>query len=262
MSGEPQASQAVATAAQVKPRFAHIRPYEPRDRHAVRAICCRTAFRNLGAQTLINDDELFADYWSRYYTDFESQSLFVAEQEGQVVGYLFGCVNSRRFIRVMARRIVPIVVLHLLGKIILGRFRNAGSNRSTLKWFFLKSWREAPPLPVEDFPAHYHCNLLPEAYQQNLYTRLALHFLDYLEAHGVTMIHGQLLEPKAGGVHHRILEKYSAAHPQWIRFVSEKPTDFGREVVGVETEFVNRAYGFTVADYRLFLQWMAKRYRL
>jgi len=39
--------------------------------------------------------ESFADIWTAYYTDEEPESLFVAVQEGEIVGYLAGCVDSR-----------------------------------------------------------------------------------------------------------------------------------------------------------------------
>ena len=56
---------------------AEIRAYRPEDRDAVRAICCLTAFRNLGAAAMLDDAELFADYWSGYYTDHEPASCLV-----------------------------------------------------------------------------------------------------------------------------------------------------------------------------------------
>ena len=146
-----------------------IRQYEPSDREAVREISCVTAFRNLGAQSIFEhaeDRELFADYWSRYYTDFEPESVWVAEQAGTVVGYLFGCVDSSRFVRTMARRIVPKIVVRLLWRFVLGKYRQ-GRSRLFVKWLLLKSWREAPALPLKTYPAHFHCNILLEGYNQN-----------------------------------------------------------------------------------------------
>ena len=241
-----------------------IRQYEPRDRAAVREISCVTAFRNLGAQSIFEraeDRELFADYWSRYYTDFEPESVWVAEQEGKVVGYLFGCVDSSQFVSTMAWRIVPKIVTRLLWRFLRGKYRQ-GRSRLFVKWLLLKSWREAPALPLKTYPAHFHCNILLQGYNQNLYTNLVLGFLDYLGGLGITHMNGQLLEPKTKGIYHRILKNYSKTHPDWMQFISEKPTDLGRDVLGVPTEMVNRAYGFLVADYRLFIQWMAREYRM
>ena len=65
-----------------------LRRYRTDDRAQVREVCCRTAFRNLGVQAIFDqkeDQEMFADYWSRYYTDYEPESVWVAEQEGRVV---------------------------------------------------------------------------------------------------------------------------------------------------------------------------------
>src|SRR3989304_5668869 len=62
-----------------------------------------------------------------------------------------------------------------------------------LRWLVLKSWREAPHIPLETFPAHYHCNVVPEGYRQNLYTRLALGFVDHLLRRGCQGIHGGII---------------------------------------------------------------------
>src|SRR5262245_4028051 len=45
---------------------------------------------------LWRDRESFADLITRYYTDREPESIFVAERDGDVLGYLTGCVDSAR----------------------------------------------------------------------------------------------------------------------------------------------------------------------
>lgn len=241
-----------------------IRRYEPRDRAAVRAITCATAFRNAGAQSIFKhekDLELFADYWSLYYTDFEPESAWVAEREGRVVGYLFGCLNSDRCVRIMAWRIVPRIVLWMLWRLVSGQYP-PGPSRAFVRWMLLKSWREAPVVPTKAFPAHFHCNLLPGGYNRHLYTRLATLFMEHLSALGITHMQGQIQDAKSKGVWHRVLTSYSKVKPGWILFSSEKATDFGRDVLGQPTDFTNRAYGVTVENYRGFLKWAAKEYRL
>jgi len=240
---------------------ATIRPYRPADREAVREICRRTAYRNLGYAAVFEDGELFADYWTRYYTDFEPESAWVAEQDGRVVAYLLGCVDTRRHIRVMARRVVPPILARVVWRWTGGQYRQPVTHRF-LRWLVLKSWREAPHIPLETFPAHYHCNVVPEGYRQNLYTRLALGFVDHLLRRGCRGIHGVIIEPKGRGVYQRMLERVSREHPEWFKFTSEKPTDFFRDVLGMPEPMVNRAYGFAVEDYRRLKEWMAERYHL
>jgi ABC-type branched-subunit amino acid transport system ATPase component len=70
-----------------------VRKFEPRDREAVRCLCCQTGFLGKPIDPVFEDRELFADYLTSYYTDAEPESCFVLEHNGRVVGYLLG---SRR----------------------------------------------------------------------------------------------------------------------------------------------------------------------
>src|SRR3954452_14509188 len=65
-----------------------IRPYEPRDRAAVREVCRATAYEGDGAALL--DPNLFADLMTRAWTDFGAGPLWVVENDGAVQGYLAG----------------------------------------------------------------------------------------------------------------------------------------------------------------------------
>jgi len=91
-----------------------IRPYEPRDRGAVRSICCDTAFQGGPVDPLFHDREVAADLLTSYYTDYEPEAIWAAEHEGRVVGYLTGCLNSRRYFRIMTWCIVPKAVIRAI----------------------------------------------------------------------------------------------------------------------------------------------------
>ena len=70
-----------------------IRSYRPSDRAAVRRLCCQTGFLGEPIDPVYEDNELFADFLTTYYTDHEPESSFVLELEGEIRGYLLG---SRR----------------------------------------------------------------------------------------------------------------------------------------------------------------------
>ena len=171
-----------------------VRSYGPEDRAAVRAICCRTAYRNRGSRAAFEDDELFADYWTRYFTDFDPRYSYVVEEDGAVVGYFLGCADRKSFTAAMARRIVPSILTRLLFRIVTLRYREARTYRF-IWWFLARSWREVPSFPYDKYPAHYHCNLLRQAYGKNYYTTMTMIFMDRLERDGVTHLHGQITEP-------------------------------------------------------------------
>ena len=60
---------------------------ELRDKAAIRKICCDTGYVGHDIRPYIDDEELFADFWILYYTDFEPQSTFVARVGDRTVGY-------------------------------------------------------------------------------------------------------------------------------------------------------------------------------
>ncbi len=80
---------------------------ELRDKAAIRKICCDTGYVGHDIRPYIDDEELFADFWILYYTDFEPQSTFVARVGDRTVGYLCGCLNTHRYNRTLAVRIIP-----------------------------------------------------------------------------------------------------------------------------------------------------------
>ena len=135
-----------------------VRPYQPQDRTAVRSICHETGYMGESAAWCWRDRESFADLFSGYYTDLEPESAFVAEAGSRVVGYLLGCVDSRR-----ATAPTAILRRHLLRRGIVLRPGTAG--------FFWRSVLDLcrdPGVPQGElrdprWPAHLHIDLLPEA---------------------------------------------------------------------------------------------------
>lgn len=236
-----------------------IRPYEPADREAVRDICRRTAYHNLGSDKVFEDGELFADYFTSYYTDYEPESCLIAELDGQIVGYLTGSVFTRRMFRVMGRRIVPSVILRMLFRTLTGQYRKPETLRA-VKWFLTRSWREGLPVPIDEYPTHYHCNVLREAIGRNVYSTMAFTFLDMAEARGSTGIHGQIEEPVEGGPWTRLVEKFdSGERPE---FTASSPSTFLRDVLGLDTPMQNRVWAGSIAEFKNWLRRAAKRFRL
>jgi hypothetical protein len=240
-----------------------IRPYRPEDREAVRQICRRTAYRNKGSDAVFEDGEVFADYWTRYYTDFEPESCLVVEEDGEVVGYLLGCRDTARFIRVMSRRIVPAALGRAFWRLATFRYRKP-STRRMIYWLVTRGWREAPEIPIDRFPAHYHCNILRKGFGKGYYSRLVLLFLDQLDREGVPGLHGQIEEAESGGPWRQMVEKYVASTGGTfeLELFSEKASTFQSYVLGVDRSMVNRAWGGTIHDYRRWMSWTGETFRL
>lgn len=234
-----------------------IRRLEPRDRQAVRDICCRTAFRNMGSDRFFEDRELHADYWTAFYTDHHPHESWVVEQNGRVIGYFFGCSDHARFHRVMSRRIVPRVLVKALWRLATGRYRKPETRRYL--WHQIsRGPREAPGMDFRKYPAHYHCNILREGYGQRYYTELVLMFLDHLESIGVTHLHGFITEPADTGGWQKFVDRFDAP----FNITREVPSTLFRAVVGDTRPMVNRAWGMPVAGYRDWIIWLRDKYKI
>jgi ribosomal protein S18 acetylase RimI-like enzyme len=155
------------------PLTIQIRPYEPRDRAAVREICRSTAYGD-GGEGLI-DPTLFLDLMIRAYTDFAAGPVWVAERAERVVGYLAGAFDERRFHRIQVWRVVPEAVARSLGRGLLWQ----GDLWRLLADLpgFLAEARKAESPDEEGYPGHLHLNLTPESRGQAVGTRLVERFL-------------------------------------------------------------------------------------
>ena len=177
-----------------------IRRYEPRDRAAVRCLCCETGFLGKPIDPVFEDRELFADYLTRYYTDIEPESAFVLEQEGAVKGYLLG---SYRPFRQQLFNIFNNLALFARGMAKYPFYRRP--TRDFIGWILRNSWKEVPKAPRRC--AHFHFNILPEAQGLAGVTRMMNMYLDHLRAKGVRQVYGQVVtfESRRGS---RLFERY------------------------------------------------------
>ena len=169
-------------------RSLRLSPPEARmqDRARLRMISCETGIAGLPIERAWSGREVFADFWTLYYTDHEPQSCFVAEAEGQVVGYITGCLDTARFNRIMKAEIVPRIRLKLLTTGAALRPRNL--SRALRLWRCAR-WGELREPDLSPFPAHLHINLLEGYRASGAGTRLMRALLDHCRARGVTGIH-------------------------------------------------------------------------
>lgn len=177
-----------------------IRSYEPRDREAVRQLCCDTGYLGKAIDPVFQDRELFADYLTRYYTDWEPEASFVIEQDGRVKGYLLG---SRRPFLQQFFNLWHNMVLFLKG---MARYRGYRQpTRDFIGWVLRNSWREVPAAPRRI--AHFHFNLLPEVQSIAGTRQLLGAYFDFLRAHGEKQVFGQVVtfEDRRGA---RLFERY------------------------------------------------------
>jgi ribosomal protein S18 acetylase RimI-like enzyme len=176
-----------------------IRPYEPRDRAAVREICRVTAYG--GGEEGIVEPGLFVDLMTRAWTDFAAGPLWVAEEDGRVVGFLAGGLDARRFRRIQLWRVVPAAVLRSVGSGLLAR-RELWRLAADLPGFLGAARRNTDaetPAAEAVYPGHLHVNLLAEARGRSVGRRLVEGFLAEARRHGVPGVHAVVYASNAGG---------------------------------------------------------------
>ena len=167
-------------------RALRIRKFEKGDRETVRRLCCETGFLGNPIDPVFEDRELFADFLTAYYTDWEPESAFVLEVSGEVKGYLFG---SRRPLRQQAYSLYQ--NLSIFTRAVVRYWKYNRASREFIHWIALNGWREVPAAPKRT--PHFHINLLADA--RNVASTRALMdaYLKYLSECGETQVYGQMV---------------------------------------------------------------------
>jgi GNAT superfamily N-acetyltransferase len=137
---------------------------------------------------LFSDRDAFADFFTRYYTDWEPEHCMVAEDEGRVVGYLIASTRWRRYMCLQ-----PLLVLFATLPKVIWRALTLRYNRQDVRflaWFVCRAARETPRAPSK--AAHFHINLLPAWRNTSAGRKLIFTFVDACEASGVKGVYGQI----------------------------------------------------------------------
>jgi hypothetical protein len=163
-----------------------IRSYRETDREAVRRLCCNTGFLGTPIDPVYEDRQLFADFLTTYYTDWEPESSFVVEIDGEIRGYLLG---SRRPLRNQLYSFWQNISLFL--KALTRYFRYNAASRRFVLWTLAHGWREVPAAPRR--VPHFHVNLLPDARKMSTTRALMSAYLSYLYRCGEERVYGQIV---------------------------------------------------------------------
>lgn len=174
-----------------------VRRFEERDREAIRKICCDAALEK--PTLLFQEDPALAPlYFTDYYLEYEPESCFVGEVAGRVVGYLAGCKDTRTFNRIFRRRFLPRILARIGWKLLTLQYRSKDTYRM-LWWMLLERLQQTEKLkiPLDDYPAHTHLNIVPEYRGCGLSNQLSKVFRHHMKEMGITGLHAIIIE-KAG----------------------------------------------------------------
>jgi hypothetical protein len=169
-----------------------IRSYRPGDRAAVRRICADTGFLGRPIDPVFEDRELFADYLTGYYLDYEPDAVLVCEVDGEVMGYLMG---SRRPILHQTYQLFSNVWIAARALHRSWARPYGPASRAFMRWVAFNAWREVPAAPR--FVPHFHINLLAGARSVRNTRLLIQSFLEFLHRSGHRRVYGQMVTYEA-----------------------------------------------------------------
>jgi hypothetical protein len=167
-------------------RLFEIRSFRSEDRARVRQLCCDTGFLGNPIDPIFEDREIFSDYLTAYYTDWEPESSWVLIVNGEIRGYLMG---SRHPWRQQIYNLYNNVALFFRGIFRYGRYGEA--SKRFVRWVLTQAWREVPAAPRCN--AHFHINLLSDARQVATTRALMDTYLKYLAEKGEKAVYGQMV---------------------------------------------------------------------
>lgn len=165
-----------------------IRSYQEEDRPSVREIAWETAFKGESAEIFFSDRESFADFLTLYFTDYESESCFVAENaDHKIVGYIVGAKDARRLQNISVMRLAGCLLVQAIR-------RGVFFNRKSFMFLFscgvsfLKGEFIAPDFS-QDYPATLHINVRSGSRGSRVGSRLMDAYLGYLKKEKVRGVH-------------------------------------------------------------------------
>jgi len=176
-----------------------IRPFRSGDEPALVDICLKTADAGADATGVLDDDDLWAEIFALPYAARHPDFAFVAEtDDGRVVGYIVATPDTRAFEEWFRTEWWP---RHR------GRWPEpegeAGGDAETRQAGILRyAYRRrggAEPYG-DDYPAHLHIDLLPEAQGQGLGRDLIETLIGALRERGVAGLHLVAAADNAGAI--------------------------------------------------------------
>ena len=166
---------------------ARIRKFQSQDRAAVRQIVFDTAFIGESAGLFFQGQEVISDALSLYFTDYESGSCFVAENNHQIVGYLIGAKNKINAEAIFNRQLALPLFLKALKCGIFIKIKNLVFIFSCLKDLFVNGIKT--PDFNSAYPATLHINIKDGFRGQDIGAQLVSAYLNYLKSERVPGVH-------------------------------------------------------------------------
>jgi ribosomal protein S18 acetylase RimI-like enzyme len=206
-----------------------IRPFIQSDRQAVFKIGGDTAFFGAPIEAYMEDRTAFLDAFYAYYTDLEPEHAWVAAANGNVVGFLTGCVNTR----VHDSKIRGVIIPRVAGNLLRGKYHFGKRSMRYFSGLIGGIFRdEYTHVDLNKYPAHLHINVDAGWRGYKLGFRLMEAYLGQLRELGIPGVH--LGTTSLNEIACRLYEKMG------FRLLDTRPDRFWAKWFGHSVE--NRCY--------------------
>ncbi len=211
-----------------------VRPYIPADRQVVLKIGGDTAFFGAPIEAYMEDRNAFLDAFYAYYTDLEPEHAWVASANGEVVGFLTGCVNTR----VHDRKIFEVIIPRLAGNLLRDRYHFGKLSMNYFRGLLVGLLRrEFTHVDLDIYPAHLHINV-DAAWRGNRLGQMLMDaYLGQLRALGIPGVY--LDTTSMNEIACRLYEKMG------FRLLDARPDRFWAKWFGRPVD--NRCYGLKLS---------------
>ncbi len=163
----------------------HIRLYHPADRSTVRQLIGDTAFFGAPIEHFFDAREVFLDAFAGFYLDQQTDHLWVAEEEGVVIGYLMGCPDTRAYDNWFESNL-PRAAWRALTR----HYRSVFTRKSlSYIWSYFNT--HVPYFDLSAYPAHLHINTRADRRGAGVGTALMSAYFDQLRQENVPGVHLQ-----------------------------------------------------------------------
>jgi ribosomal protein S18 acetylase RimI-like enzyme len=161
-----------------------VRGYEPRDREALRDICVRTGYIGGDARDRYKDPDVLPALFAEPYAELDPGLVFVADDGGDVIGYVVATADSTAYYAELRARWLPTVA---------ERFPEPAGPREgpdeEMRYLLHHAELMLVPEVAAAYPAHLHIDLLPRGQGRGLGRELMRSLFDALRERGVPGVH-------------------------------------------------------------------------
>ena len=179
-----------------------IRPFRLEDRDSVRAIAYNTAFLGESPEAFFEGKDLIEDLLTGIYLDYEPQTCFVAENCGQVIGYLLGAKDISGLEKASGFKVIRKIFFKLVARGLILRKKNLIFLFNCLGSYFKGEF--LLPDFSKEYPATLHVNIKTDFRNQGIGSLLVDGYLGLLSKEKITGVHFATLSDKAARFYEKL----------------------------------------------------------